>query len=317
MCQIDKTLGVFNDQHKLVATGSVAGDVLKYVGVCNEESTQGKLFNTIISALMNLLAERHVFHVFVFTKKKYSISFQHVGFKELAHTDSSALLETGDTGVAEYVAKIPKIHEQKNKRVAGIVMNANPFTLGHRYLVEQAAKANDLVYVFVVQDNVSLFTTNERRELVQQGTQDLNNVTVISGGQYMVSYATFPAYFLPSPNETIRYQTTLDALIFKNQIATRLNIKTRYLGSEPFSRTTGIYNQVLQKELPPEIIVKVIERKQVGKQVISATKVRQAISTDEIEKIKLFLPTTTLAFIRENKRILQSRIQEGMTINGN
>ena len=70
LCKIDKTLGIFKDQQNLVATGSIAGDVLKYVGVCNKESTQGRLFNTIISALMNLLSEWHVFHVFVFTKKK-------------------------------------------------------------------------------------------------------------------------------------------------------------------------------------------------------------------------------------------------------
>ncbi|MGO1970209.1 MAG: [citrate (pro-3S)-lyase] ligase [Levilactobacillus brevis] len=317
LAQIDHTLGIYNDQHQLVATGSVAGNVLKYVGVCNKESAQGSHFNTIISALMNLLAEREIFHVFVFTKNKYSASFQHVGFKELAHTDLGTVLETGDTDVADYVARIPQAVDQAQQRVAGIVMNANPFTLGHRYLVEQAAKENDRVYVFVVQDNVSLFTTDERRQLVQQGTRDLSNVTVVSGGQYMVSYVTFPAYFLPTPNEAIRYQTTIDARIFKNQIAPRLNIQTRYLGSEPFSRTTGIYNQVLQKELPPEIMVKVIDRKRVGQQVITATQVRQAIAADKLETVQSFLPATTLTFIQQHKRTLQSRIQEGMTINGN
>lgn len=35
-------------------------------------------------------------------------------------------------------------------------MNANPFTLGHEHLVKRASEENDLVYVFVVANDVSL-----------------------------------------------------------------------------------------------------------------------------------------------------------------
>ena len=59
-------------------------------------------------------------------------------------------------------------------------------------------KKNDLVYVFVVNTDLSLFKTSERFELVKAGTADLKNVIVVDGGDYMVSYATFPAYFLES-----------------------------------------------------------------------------------------------------------------------
>ncbi len=309
---------MYNDDGGLIATGSVAGNVLKYIGVCNKFSTQGSHFNTIVSALISHLAQQGIFHIFVFTKLKYSESFQHVGFSELAHTDSGAVLETGDQDVHDYVNAIPRVDDQAGLKVAGIVMNANPFTLGHRYLVEQAANENDLVYVFVVNNDVSLFTTAARTQLVEAGVADLKNVRVVNGADYMVSYATFPAYFLPTPDDAINYQTTLDARIFKNQIASGLNITTRYLGSEPKSHTTNIYNQVLQRELPPEVKVKVIERRQTESgTVITATQVREAIRDNQIDQIQSFVPESTFSYIQEHLSALQERIQKGMKISGN
>ena len=66
---------------------------------------------------------------------------------------------------------------------------------GHRYLVETASKENDHVYVFVVSEDVSIFSFSERFKLVKAGVADLPNVIVVPGKEYMVSYATFPAYF--------------------------------------------------------------------------------------------------------------------------
>ncbi len=315
---IDLTLGIYDDAGNLVATGSIAGNVLKYIGVCNKYTEKGTYFNTIVSELMNQLAQQGVFHYFVFTKPEYAQSFEHVGFHQLAHTEFGALLETGDTNVTTYVQSIPKIPHQSQKAVAGIVMNANPFTLGHRYLVATAAKANDLVYVFVVNNDVSLFSTAVRLKLVQEGTKDLPNVQVVNGADYMVSYATFPAYFLPTPDAAIKYQTTLDARIFKHQIAPGLNIRKRYLGSEPLSRTTNIYNQTLTKELPPEIQVVVIPRLTgSSNHVITATQVRQAISAGQLAAIETSVPPTTFTFIKSNFQKLQQRIQKGMNIDGN
>lgn len=318
LATIDATFGMFNETGDLVATGSVAGNVLKYVGVCNRFSTQGAHFNTIVSTLINYLAQQGIFHLFVFTKQKYSESFQHVGFSELAHTDSGAVLETGDRNVHDYLAEIPRISQQDRKTVAAIVMNANPFTLGHRYLVEQAARENQLLYIFIVNNDVSLLRTAERTQLVKKGVADLTNVKVINGGDYMVSYATFPAYFLPTRDDAIYYQTSLDARIFKFQIAPPLNIKTRYLGSEPKSRTTAIYNQVLKRELPPEVAVKVIERRKTDSgKLITATSVRQAIQNNQLDQIQSFVPETTYVYLKAHLEELQARLQSGARVAGN
>ena len=314
--QIDFTLGLYEDG-ELVGTGSAAGNILKYIGVCNQESQPGVRFNRIASALIDRLFQQQLFHMLVFTKAQYSASFQHVGFKELAHSEQAALLENGAPDITDFIQQIPTTSQQAEQRVAAIVMNANPFTNGHRYLIEQAAQANDLVYVLVVQTDASLFTTAERVQLVKAGTADLANVIVISGGDYAVSYATFPAYFLDSPASAIEAQTTLDARVFKNHLAPALNITTRYLGSEPTSRTTAIYNDVLQRELAPAIAVKIIERKQVAARPISARDVRQLIKTGDLTTLDQLVPLPTAQLIKQRLPQLQARIQKGMKINGN
>ncbi|PWG00837.1 [citrate (pro-3S)-lyase] ligase [Levilactobacillus bambusae] len=310
---IDETVGIF-DGDRLVATGSVSNNVLKYIGVCNQNQTQGTYFNMIVTELLARLAQRGIFHVFVFTKPQYSQSFQHLGFSELAQSADGALLETGDVTIQTYLDTIPQLPGQS---IAGIVMNANPFTRGHRYLVERAAEEADAVYVFVVNTDSSLFTTEERVGLVTAGLADLNNVLVVSGGDYMVSYATFPAYFLTSPEKEITYQTTLDARIFKNWVAKERHITTRYVGSEPRSRTTAIYNSVLQRELPPEVAVKVIERRSANHDVISARTVREMIAADDLTHLAVLVPDTTAKYIQEHLTDLQKRIKKGMKIDGN
>ncbi|TBX48283.1 [citrate (pro-3S)-lyase] ligase [Lactiplantibacillus paraplantarum] len=314
--QIDVTLGLIEDD-QLVGTGSLAGNVLKYVGVCHKNSQPGARFNQIVSALVNRLFQEQIFHMMVFTKAKYSLSFQHVGFKELAHSHEAAVLENGAPDITDFVRQLPTITNQAQRQVSAIVMNANPFTRGHRYLVEQAAAVSDLVYVFVVATDASLFHTAERVELVRQGTADLANVQVVSGGDYLVSAATFPAYFLDSAASAIEAQTTLDARIFKNQLAPALNITTRFVGSEPTSRTTAIYNQVLQRELPPTVAVQVVPRTTVAKQPISARTVRQQIQSGHLTELNQLVPPTTVQFIKEHLTTLQTRIQEGMKIDGN
>lgn len=314
---IDHTLGLVDDAGNLVGTGSIAGNVLKYIGVCNEGAQPGARFNKIVTALQQYIFNQRIFHSFVFTKTKYSKSFQHLGFNELAHTEQAAFLESGTPDVNAFLDTIPKVKDQKNKKVAAIVMNANPFTLGHRHLIELASQENDLVYVFVVATNASLFNTDERMKLVQAGTADLKNVFVISGGDYMVSRATFPAYFLKSPDDLVATQTQIDANVFKNIIAPRLFINSRYIGTEPFSRTTSFYNQSLIQVLEPSIKVVLVPRFEVNGQVITATKVRQLIKDDNLLAIQKLVPSTTMDFIKNNKEILQDRIKKGMNIDGN
>ncbi|BDR60559.1 [citrate (pro-3S)-lyase] ligase [Lactobacillus xylocopicola] len=314
---IDHTFGLFDDQNELVGTGSVAGNVLKYLAVCNQDAVAGARFNQLVTVLQQYLFNQNIYHSFVFTKEEYAASFAHLGFTELARTETAAFLESGTPDIDDFLVNLPQVANQASQQVAAIVMNANPFTLGHRQLVELASRENGLVYVFVVATDASLFNTKERQELVKAGTADLDNVLVVSGGDYLVSQSTFPAYFLKSPAELIVSQTAVDALVFKNKIAPALAIKRRYLGTEPFSRTTNFYNQSLVSILSPEIDVRIVERFSTKEQIITATRVRQLLKTDQIAAIAALVPASTMNFMLAHQQDLQKRIKEGMNINGN
>ncbi|MFT8824812.1 MAG: [citrate (pro-3S)-lyase] ligase [Liquorilactobacillus mali] len=313
---IEQTIGLFDEQDRLVATGSIANNVIKYVAVCDIGAhNKGARFNKIISEIESRLAQLNKFHYFVFTKPRYQTSFEYIGFKALAATEFGVILEKGTPNVDDYLDEIPRF--DAGNKIASIVMNANPFTNGHRYLVEKAAKENDYVYVFVVKQDASLFKTAERLELVKEGTADLENVAVINGGDYMVSFVSFPAYFIKNTDKIIKYQTLLDARIFRTQIIKPLGITSRYLGNEPLSHTTDLYNEALQKELGAEIDVVIVDRLEVDKEVVSATKVREAIAEGDVNKCLKYIPSTTAAYITANLDRLQLRIKKGQRIDGN
>ncbi|AFS39630.1 MULTISPECIES: [citrate (pro-3S)-lyase] ligase [Leuconostoc gelidum group] len=315
---IEQTIGIY-DGDQLVATGSIAGNIIKYVGTCViGEMIKGARFNQLMTVLENRMALLGRFHQFVYTKPLYVQSFEHIGFKLLANSNEGALLEKGAPDVQDFLNTIPKA-PQGVQKIGSVVVNANPFTIGHRYLIEKAASENNLVYVFVVNQDVSLFHTDERFELVKQGVKDLKNVVVVAGGDYIISYLTFPSYFITNTQQVIDYQTTIDARIFKNIIAPSLSIQTRYVGSEPLSYTTSLYNQALIRELKPEINVIIVPRIAQYNQteIISARKVRQAIADDDFETWSEIVPETTKKFISQHLAELQMRIRKGQKINGN
>ena len=313
---LDYIAAMTDENGEVIATGSCFGQTLRCFAVSSEHQGEG-LLNQMVSHLMEVQLSRGNSHLFLYTKVKAAKFFESLGFYEIARVDGTLVfMENRRNGFPGYLKALEKT--ARPGRSAAIVMNANPFTNGHRYLVEQTAKENDLVYVFVVNTDLSLFKTSERFELVKAGTADLKNVIVVDGGDYMVSYATFPAYFLESADQTIRYQTTLDARVFRDTIAPALNIKTRYVGSEPLSRTTGIYNQVLQQELPPKVALKIIDRKTATNgNYITATEIRKCIKDDNLDAIVGLVPATTQKFVEDHVAILQERIKEGMNINGN
>ena len=78
-------------------------------------------------------------------------------------------MENRKDGFSSYLDQLARSRVEAPK-VAAIVMNANPFTLGHQYLVEKAAAENDLVHLFMVSEDASLFPYAVRKKLIQEGT---------------------------------------------------------------------------------------------------------------------------------------------------
>ena len=175
-----------------------------------------------------------------------------------------------------------------------VVMNCNPFTLGHRYLIEQAAKQVERLYVMVVKEDCSLFAYTERKAMVEQGVADIENVNVIDGSDYAISRATFPTYFLKRLDDAADTQMLLDLDLFRRHIAPALGATVRFVGTEPTDQLTRRYNQLMHEALKD---VREINRLEKDGNAVSASRVRKAMEEGDMNTIRQLVPPTTLPYI--------------------
>ena len=203
----------------------------------------------------------------------------------------------------EYLKSLEPYKKGDNSSINGsIVMNCNPFTLGHRYLIEYAAKNVDNLYIFVVEENRSYFDFKDRLELVKKGTADLKNVTVLPSGNFIISATTFPGYFLKNSIKDVKIDCSNDLNVFAQYIAPTLNIKKRFAGEEPLDPITNQYNEAMAEILPKHgIEFDVIPRKKDDENigVISASRVRKCLEEGKLEDIKLMVPQSTYDYLLE------------------
>lgn len=204
----------------------------------------------------------------------------------------------------EYIAMVSReIPESwKTGTYGAIVMNCNPFTLGHRYLIEQSAKKVDYLYIFVVEEDKSFFPFEDRINLVKAGTKGITNLIVVPSGKLIISSVTFPGYFLKDSPDCVSVDTSLDVDVFARYIAKPLKITKRFVGEEPLDRVTRSYNDNMKEILPRYgIQVDEIPRKQEQGNVISASRVRKALKTGDFGSIRHLVPETTLNYLMERK----------------
>ena len=293
---IDYTVGIF-DGERLVGTGSTYQNIIKLVAICGDYQDQN-LLTQLITHLSDYLWNQGVTRVFLYTKPDSAKYFRSIGFKPIAETKAVCLMERGTPSFEDYADDLRQVKVDSPQNGA-IVMNANPFTKGHLYLVETALEQCEHLYIFVLSDDSSEFSLEDRFRLVKLGTEHLNNVTVIPSGQYQVSQATFPSYFLKdqAEEEVAKHQATLDAKLFSEAIAPLLDIHIRFVGEEPLSRVTEIYNDAMEEVFKDKIQLVIIPRKQVEGEVISATKVRSAYQEGDFALIQQIVPPTTYEFL--------------------
>ena len=184
--------------------------------------------------------------------------------------------------------------------IGSIVMNCNPFTLGHRYLIEQALKQCDYLAIFVVQEDKSIFTFEDRLRLVSEGVADLPNVMVIPSGRFIISSLTFSEYFNKSELQEREIDTSNDILIFAREIAPCLHITKRFAGEEPLDKVTKQYNESMKKILPEYGIQFIeIQRTKSDDEVISASRVRKLLEQRDFASIKKLVPESTFKYLVE------------------
>lgn len=293
---LDYTCALFDDDMNVIATGSCFGNTLRCLAV--SKAHQGEaLMNQILTHLIEVQYERGNFHLFLYTKCNSAPFFRSLGFYEIARIpDQIVFMENRKTGFSDYLKKLETEAAPNGGSIAALVMNANPFTLGHQYLVEKAAAENDLVHLFLVSEDASLVPFAVRKKLVQEGTAHLSNVVLHDSGPYIISSATFPSYFQKDESAVIESHAMIDLTVF-TQIAQRLQITRRYVGEEPFSLVTGIYNRIMSEKLPEQgIECVIVPRKTENDQAISASNVRQAIKDGDLERLKQLVPESTYRY---------------------
>ncbi len=299
--EVEYTLALLDENENFVATGSIKGEVIRNLAV--KQTGQGEgYFSTLLSILMQELNQRKCYHYFIFTKPSVAKIFESLAFKEIERVDPVVvLLENGMGSISSFCTKIAKKLPEKKGTRAALVMNCNPFTLGHRSLIERAAKECDDVVVFVVKEDASTFPFEHRIEMVRAGVADLENVTVLDSGNYMISAATFPTYFTHG-DEAVEAQTKLDIKIFARYIAKACDIDVRYVGEEPYCEVTSAYNRAMEEILPEfGVELRVIERTKKSEDIISASKVREAIKNDDWDRVLELVPKTTYDALRSDE----------------
>lgn len=302
---LEDSFGLFDQDDQLMATASTFKNTIRCLAV--DQSHQGLgLINRLLTHVLEHLLQKGYHHVFIYTKPIYRDQFRSLGFTVIAEVpDTLLFMENQAKAFDHYLEDLKGESPQaalslESHQVGAIVMNANPFTKGHLALIEHALQSVEWLHLFVVSEDQSEFPFALRRQLVQAGISHLDRVTLHETGPYLVSTATFPSYFLKEEDLVIQAQVRLEAQIF-SKIANQLGIGRRFLGSEPKSRVTGLYNQGLKQYLSPDIEVIEIERVQIQGQVISASTVRQLLKEGKIDQAISFLPETTAQFLRTDQ----------------
>ncbi|WP_295437707.1 [citrate (pro-3S)-lyase] ligase [uncultured Prevotella sp.] len=297
---------------EMIAGGGLKGSVIKCVAVADGHKGEA-VANVIVSHLIAKANAEGCQCVKLYTKPDNRQLFESLSFRLIAESPNAILMETGVGGIEKYSEELRvkseelgvKSEELKNdesvvsnarKPIGVIVMNANPFTLGHRFLVEQSSELVERLYVVVVREDCSMFSYNERKAMVSQGVRDIGNVVVVDGSDYAVSAATFPTYFLKQLSDATDTQIILDLDLYRRRIAPALGATIRFFGSEPTDPLTRRYNELMHQQLGEEHVHE-IQRKQQEGSAISASRVRKAMMEGCLWDAIQLVPPTTIPYI--------------------
>lgn len=284
----------------MVACGGLSGRVLKCIAVAPHKRGEG-LILSVMTHLLNAAYIRGRKELFLFSKPKYLSFFEECGFHLIERYNDEIMLMENTQNLSKYKEEL-HLSKKEGEVIGSIVMNANPFTLGHQYLVTEAAKRSTWLHLFVVKEDASEFKFKDRIALIKQGVAHISNVTVHEGSDYIISKATFPTYFIKDKAQVNDLHAKLDLYIYKHHLASALGITHRFVGTEPYCKVTNNYNQnmkeILEKdESKGSIKVVEIERIEFAQKAISASRVRALLKEKNYKELENIVPKTTMEFL--------------------
>lgn len=285
----DFTALLYNDDDEIMATGSLCGNVLKYIAVDDRAQGEGACASIVSQLVTHAFGEGKK-HLFLFTKPKNEDMFKALSFYRLVSTADVLMMENTRHGLDKFLDSLPRCEGT----AGALVCNCNPFTNGHLYLMETAAKQVDCLHVFVLSEDRSMFPAEDRYSLVKRGTEHIKNVFVHRSEDYLISSATFPTYFLKETADAAEINADLDLTLFAKRIAPRLGITKRFVGTEPFCPVTNAYNERM-KLILPQNGVDVVEIPRLDN--ISASEVRRLMVERNYEAVRKIVPKVTYEHI--------------------
>jgi [citrate (pro-3S)-lyase] ligase len=307
--------GVFRDD-QLVATGARDGARIKCVAV-RHDYRGGTVFHELLSGMIMEALDAGINRLFLYTTPDAVQAFEQLGFRVLARIDNGiSFMERGTPTIDDYTRRLREQldrYQEKNgvtsDPVESIVMNANPFTKGHRALIEDALSRSGRLHLFILSEDASSVPADTRRTLVMEGTADLAGIIYHPTDSYIISRASFPSYFLKKESETTETQARLDAVLFRDRIAPALGITHRTVGDETDDPVTALYNDCLAREFKDSLNLTVMPRVQAedGKS-ISASRVRQLLLEGKLDEIAPLVPSTTFQYFKspEGQELVRS-----------
>lgn len=302
MEDVDRYFGVFDADDRMVGGGGLCGMLIKEIAL-SEECRGEALANSLLSRLLHEARESGVMNPMLVTKPQNERLFASLGFHTVARAAKAVLMESDPRGIKSYCDKLRKIaagfvSAQPGSRIGAIVMNCNPLTLGHKYLIAEAAAKCDRLYVIPVEEDSSEFSTAERTAMLKAVTAGFGNVTLCPGSRYIISSATFPSYFLKEKSEGSVAQMEIDSDLFRRHIAPALGATVRFVGSEPFSEVTEAYNEAMRRSFADgPLRLEVMERLCLDGVPVSATQVRRNIGNGRAASALALTPKETHPYI--------------------
>lgn len=294
------------DTCQIIGTGSVDQNVLKCIAIDPEHQGKG-LSGVIVSNLIQYEFQKAVTHLFIYTKPKNRIMFGDMGFYPVLMTEDILFLENRRKGFPAFLKQLlqetPKEALENSQCIGAVVANCNPFTNGHRYLIEHALEACDYLHLFILSDDRGMFRAEDRCKMVKAGIQGLDRIILHQTSDYMISSATFPTYFFKDKHQGQTANCRLDLELFAQRIAPELGITKRFVGTEPLCSLTGSYNEEMKGLLPRYgICVEEIPRMEWKNMPVSASEVRRLLKEKQYKKIEELVPGAVYEILRRIER---------------
>jgi [citrate (pro-3S)-lyase] ligase len=317
---IEEYAVIFSEENDLIGVIGRYANNLRCLVVDKKYRSQN-IANILIDFMSKRIYKKNFREIFVFSKPINFDVFQNLGFNLIFQNENFGFLTNRYDLFQKYLNYLSNIqnknykkNNQKFNNNSVIVMNCNPYTKGHEYLISKAVEKSNLVYIIMVKEDISLFTYQQRLEMTKLGVKKFKNVQILEGSDYLISKNVFPSYFFRTQEEFMLEQICLDISIFTNYIVPRLKITKRFVGEEPFSYTTNLYNKLMKKKLNlKKLELIIVPRINFKNNAISATQVRKLFIQGKFSEIKNLVPRTTLEYLtklnykkyQKNKNLLK------------